>query len=118
MGGGGIMMLAEFVKWVQGYYGKYPEGQKDDLKSYFRDLSPGYFDALRWVLTRRYSSKWGRPPDIAVFEEVKGEVMERLRYSDQPKPLLEEQEELISPEQARSLRERFAQLLQGRSYAK
>jgi hypothetical protein len=106
------MTLTEFVKWVQGYYGKYPEGQRDDLKVYFRDLSPAYFDALRWVLTRRYSSKWGRPPDIAIFEEVKGEVMERLRYSDQPKPLLEEREELISPEQARNLRERFAQLLQ------
>jgi len=116
--GGGDMTTAEFVQWVQGYYGKYPEGQKDDLKAYFRDLSPAYFDALRWVLTRRYSSKWGRPPDIAVFEEVKDEVLQRLRYADLPKPQIEEREELITPEQAKSLREKFAQLLQGAKYGK
>ena len=107
------MTAAEFVKWVQGYYGKYPEGQKNDLKVYFRDLSPAYFDELRWVLTRRYSSKWGKPPDIAVFEEVKDEVLERLRYATPPRLQIEEHEELITPEQAKSLREKFAQLLQG-----
>ena len=112
------MTAAEFVKWVQGYYGKYPEGQKDDLKAYFHLWSPAYFDALRWVLTRRYSSKWGKPPDIAVFEEVKGEVLDRLRYADPPKPLIEEHEEIITPEQAKSLREKFTQLLQGAKYGK
>jgi hypothetical protein len=109
------MTAAEFVKWVQGYYGKYPDGQKDDLKAYFRDLSPDYFDALRWVLTRRYSSKWGRPPDIAVFEEVKGEVVERIKYE----PLqIEEPEELIPPEQANNLYQQFMQRLQGTQYGK
>ena len=112
------MTTAEFVKGVQGYYGKYPEGQKDDLKIYFRELAPAYFDALRWVLTRRYSSRWGRPADIAIFEELKGEVLERLRYADPPKPQIEEREELITPEQAKSLREKFAQLLQGAKYGK
>lgn len=112
------MTSIEFVRWVEGYYGKYPDGQKKDIWEYIDQLTPGYLDALKRAVMRDYSSKWGRPPDIAVFEEVKDEVLERLRYATPPRLQIEEHEEIITPEQAKSLREKFAQLLQGAKYGK
>jgi len=74
------MTAIDFAKWVQGYYGKYPEGQKRDIWDYLKGKSPEYLDSLKEVLKRRYSAKWGHAPDIAIFEENRREATDSIKY--------------------------------------
>lgn len=75
------MTAKEFVVWATGYYGAYPEGQKRDVWDYLKDKSPAYLAALKAVLVRRYSSKWGHAPDVAIFEENAREATESIKYA-------------------------------------
>jgi hypothetical protein len=60
----------EFAKWVQSYYGDYPEGQKRDVWEYIKTWQPEYLDALKKVLLANYSSQYKRPPDIEAMTKL------------------------------------------------
>lgn len=103
------MTAIEFVKWAQGYYGQYPQGQKPDIWNYIKDLSPEYLDALKEALLKTYSSKWGKPPDIAIFEECRELAENTMMYR---KYLPEPEGELISPEEAKRFIAAFNELIE------
>ena len=90
------MTVKEFAIWVQGYYGAYPDGQKADVAAYLRDLSPEYLVSLKATLLKRYSSKWGHAPDIAIFEENRREATDGVRYDS---PALEDNRPLATSEE-------------------
>jgi len=70
------MTISEFVSWAQGYYGPYPEGQRRDVIAYLKDCAPSYLDALKSVLVLKYSSRFGKVPDVAAFEEFKADALD------------------------------------------
>lgn len=113
------MTAVEFAKWVQGYYGPYPSGQKLDIWQYLRDLDGDCLTALKQELLKTFSSKWGRPPDIAIFEEcrcvIEQDQAERTKY---PRflPPAEEDEQLVTPEEAQRFFEAFDQLLKKKKH--
>lgn len=101
------MTVKEFITWVQGYYGAYPEGQKKDIAEYLGLLSSRYLSALKKTLLLRYSSKWRIPPDVAIFKEYHEEVMNLLIYEQFP--LIEDgDEELVPPEKLKKINELLA----------
>jgi len=105
------MTAIEFVKWAQSYYAPYPDGQKADIWRYVKDLAPDYLAALKDAVIRNYSSKWGRPPDIAIFEQCRPLAESQLAYKTYL-PAPEETEDLITPEQAARFFEAFNNLVQ------
>jgi hypothetical protein len=111
---GGNMTVAEFIKWVQGYYGKYPIGQQEDIKQYVQELSPQYLDALRHVIVRRFSSQFGKPPDIAIFEQCKDEALENI---EQPGYLqIDGDDDRASPDDIKKFNESIKQLIEAKSF--
>lgn len=72
------MTYLEFIAWIQGYYAPIPKGQHEDLFEYLLPMSPSYLDALRKVVVKKYSSQYGRAPDVAVFESCKPAAMDEL----------------------------------------
>ena len=64
------MTPKDFVAWVQGYYGPYPEGQKRDVWEYIKSWEPDYLGALKTVLLANYSSQFKRAPDIEAMTKL------------------------------------------------
>jgi len=96
----------DFIAWVSGYYGAYPDGQKRDIWAYLKDLSPEYLDSLKAVLVLRFSSKWGHAPDVAIFEENRREAMDLVKY-----PLaIEAPADIAKPEEVVAFLEAFKKL--------
>jgi len=91
----------DFVIWLQGYYGPIPSGQREDLAEYLRPLAPSYLEALKGAVARRFSSQYGKTPDIAVFESCRSEALDgqdaivRARLTALPPPPEGEVGELI-----------------------
>jgi len=108
------MTAIEFARWVQGYYGQYTRGQKLDIWQYLQRLDESYLTALKKELLKTYSSKWGKPPDIAIFEECRCAIeeyqAERMKYQRYLPPA-EEDEQVMTPEEAKDFFEAFNQLL-------
>ena len=98
------MTAIEFVTWAQRYYGPYPDGQKADIWHYLKELTPEYLDALHGVVVKAYSSKWGRPPDIAIFEQCRPQALTMVTYQQYLPPATED---LASPEEIQAI---FAKL--------
>ena len=66
---------AQFMDWAEGYYGKYPDGQRADILEYLIPWNESYLVALKTCLKLNYSSQYGKPPDIAVFNSLYGAVI-------------------------------------------
>ena len=66
---------AQFMAWAEGYYGKYPEGQRADILEYLIPWNESYLVALKTCLKLSYSSQYGKPPDIAVFNSLYSAVL-------------------------------------------
>jgi hypothetical protein len=73
------MTMKEFIGWLIGYYGHIPEGQRTDLVAYLDGLAPSYLAALKGAVMRRFSSQYGKVPDIAVLEECSTEARTGMR---------------------------------------
>ena len=63
------MTPQDFVKWTQGYYGNYPDGQKRDIWEYVKGWDGEYLEALKKVLIVNLSSQFKTPPDIATLNK-------------------------------------------------
>ena len=73
------MTQAEFVMKIQNYYGKYPKGQFEAIAMYLQTKNALYLDALYQTCILRFSSKWKTPPDVAIFEELRAETLQRAK---------------------------------------
>lgn len=74
------MTLQEFISKVQAYYGSaYREGQQEAIVEYLGSKSPEYMTALYRVCLLRFSSKWKMVPDIAIFEELSEEAVQKVK---------------------------------------
>jgi hypothetical protein len=78
------MTVKTFLERVVGYYGPYPAGQRQLVVEYLSAYSDRYRATLFDHLIRGYSSKWGKAPDVATFEELRVGVKEELRSVPPP----------------------------------
>lgn len=69
------MTAQEFGKWIVGYYGEYPKGQKRDVWEYIKSWEAGYLDVLKDILLANYSSQFKTPPDIAAMTKLYPQVV-------------------------------------------
>ena len=102
------MTAKQFLTWAQAYYGVYPEGQRADVSAYLLPLSPQYLEALKKAMLYHYSAKWGKPPDVAIFEEFRQAAYERIEAA--PVLQIEQKEEMPSPELMREFHDKMEQL--------
>jgi len=69
----------QFIERIEAYYNtRYPAGQKPYIVKYLGMLSERALDFMFSVCLKNYSAKWGKVPDIAVFEEFRSEVRDEL----------------------------------------
>jgi len=93
----------QFIEKVEGYYNvRYPAGQKLYIAKYLSTLSERSLDFMFTVCLKNYSAKWGKAPDIAVFEELRPEVRDELAGDTQgqnlSRPALEDKSDYVSDE--------------------
>jgi hypothetical protein len=70
----------DFFTALQGYYGmQYPAGQTAHMARWVADKSEAFLGALFDAVIYNFSSRFKTLPDIAVFEELRGDAMARLR---------------------------------------
>lgn len=105
------MTARDFITWAQGYYGKYPDGQKRDVWDYVRSRSPEYLDALKKTLLKRYSAHWGKAPDVGIFEDNRREATDMAVYRA---PAIEDMRPLATDEDFAAFREAFRAAAGGR----
>jgi len=61
---------AAFMEWAEGYYGKYPEGQREDVLEYLLSWNEQYLLSLKDCVKKTYSSQYGKPPDISALDKL------------------------------------------------
>lgn len=79
------MTIEKFLSEVQAYYGsQYPQGQRNYIVRYLENYANKYgercLDHLAGTLIKRFSSRWGVCPDIAILEEHKTESLDAARH--------------------------------------
>lgn len=103
------MTLEDFISRVQNYYGvSYHIGQQEAIVEYLGAKTPEYLSALYKTCLLRFSSKWKTVPDIAIFEEVRDEVLQRMREYQRSvaaeEPILIEEREISREEALENLK--------------
>ena len=78
------MGVDDFIKRIERYYGKYPVGRLDVVKQYLSKLSDNYRLHLYAEVVLAFSSRWGVAPDVAIFEEQKKAVWDKLDRDVRP----------------------------------
>jgi hypothetical protein len=77
--------LPEFMGTLEKYYGApYDEFVSRVIVGYLRDFSTHYLGALLQTVVKRFSSRWGKNPDVAILEECSSEAWEIMSREDQP----------------------------------
>lgn len=77
--------MQTFFRRIEAYYGGYPEGQKPVVAAYLKSKHERYLAHLLECAIYGFSSKWNRPPDVAIFEGFRDQVMERIRAENMEK---------------------------------
>lgn len=73
------MTLESFIGQVQAYYGaSYPKAQLPYIVQYLKPLNDRALDHLFAECLKAYSSRWGKAPDIEVFESLRKDVRDAL----------------------------------------
>jgi len=94
------MTVKTFIQKIQEYYGHYPPGQIRVIAYYLKKKSEKYLSKLYEKLIYGYSSKWGKPPDVAIFEEYRSDILGDLAA-----------EQYVDPEMKRKVAEMLGELL-------
>ena len=70
------MIITEFVKAVEGYYGTYRKGTKDVVLKYLREenLHPDRLHEIWRYLVKTVSGQYRFTPDVAAIEQAKRET--------------------------------------------
>lgn len=79
------MTVDKFISEVQQYYGaQYHQGQRAYILRYLEGYASKYgdrcLDHLAGIVIKRFSSRWGVCPDIAILEEHKTEALDAARH--------------------------------------
>ena len=73
------MTTAQVMTILSGYYGDSYDGVFGEIvKAYLDTLGPNVKAALFKVVLKRYSRRWGKAPDVAIFEEHLCEAIDAL----------------------------------------
>lgn len=110
------MTLPEFIKAIELYYCQsYPDGQLKLIKLYLEDRTDRALTILFAETLKTFSSQYKTLPDIAIFEGLRGTVIEKLKEDRQGQDLnrlalAEDTEGLATPEQLEPLFEIMGKL--------
>ena len=73
------MTIQDFMQRIELYYGvKYSIGQAPYIKTYLADRTDRALDFLFAETLKSFSSQYGRCPDIAIFDKLRGDIQDRL----------------------------------------
>jgi len=73
------MTMPDFITRIEGYYGaKYPAGQLPYVKTYLAEKTDRALDFIFAETLKAFSSQFGKCPDIAIFDGLRGEIQGRL----------------------------------------
>ena len=87
------MEVDDFIKRIERYYGKYPAGQLPVIRQYVERFSGSYRMHLFAEVVLAFSSRWGVAPDVAIFEEQKKAVWDKMDRDARPQ--LEDKSECV-----------------------
>jgi hypothetical protein len=108
------MTLATFLERTQAYYGaKYPEGMRQDIAEYLSKYGELALGILYEETRNRFSARWNKLPDCAIWEEYWPIVREAMAghfdaITDTGR-MLEDKSEYVPREQVAAMLEGFAQ---------
>lgn len=94
------MTLESFVGQIQAYYGAiYSKTQLPYIVQYLKPLNDRALDHLFAECLKAYSSRWGKAPDIEVFESLRKSVRDALEQEipmqDLSRVAIEDHSELV-----------------------
>ena len=73
------MNIKEFGTWLEAYYGPYSHPiLRKEAAEYLQGFPPAFLDSLKAVLVLKYSSIYGKTPDVAIFEKHRAEAFARM----------------------------------------
>jgi len=73
------MTIPDFISRIESYYGaKYSAGQLPYIKTYLAEKSDRALDFIFAETLKTFSSQFGKCPDIAIFDKLKGGIQDRL----------------------------------------
>lgn len=95
------MTTQGFIERCEAYYGtRYTTGQKPYIEKYLDSERPRALDFLFGLCLKTHSAKYGKLPDVAVFEELRPEVIDSLAgdiaSQDLQRPALEDNSGYVS----------------------
>ena len=98
------MTTKAFLTNIEAYYNvQYPIGQKALVAKYLDGKDERYLDFLFKIAVVKHSTKWGKVPDIAIFEELRTQALDELVYDTQnqdlSRPALEDRSMILSDEE-------------------
>lgn len=97
------MRASELIETLEAYYGEaYSPVCRGIVEAYLEGFSARYLDALLVATVKRHSRRFGKSPDVAVFEEVASDVLDALEC-DRP-PAIEQSNTLAPEEKAETER--------------
>ena len=78
------MTVKEFMTRIESYYGEYGPGQRPIILAYLSRRGDRYLDVLFPRVVEGFTSTYRTQPDVAIFENYRGDVTERLRTLPPP----------------------------------
>jgi len=73
--------LQDFIGRIESYYGaKYSAGQLPYIKTYLAERTERSLDFLFAETLKNFSSQYGRCPDVAIFDKLRGDIQDRLEH--------------------------------------
>ena len=98
------MTVKAFIETMQSYYNQtYNPGTGGIVARYLETWTPPELDHLASLTIKSFSGQYGKLPDIAVFEKLKTDVWEVLRYLPSKNLQIEDKSEYATPEQLEEL---------------
>jgi len=67
------MIPADFVRWVEGYYGDYRPVVKAEVLHWLAERTPHFIAGLRERVRDEYSNQYRMPPDIAILNQYRNQ---------------------------------------------
>jgi hypothetical protein len=111
--------LKTFMERTQGYYGaKYPENMMLDIYEYLRKYGELALGLLYEETKNRFSNRWGKLPDCAIWEEywpiVRDAMKDKLDAITDTGRMLEDKSEYLPREEVAEILGGFAEKMGGK----
>jgi hypothetical protein len=90
----------EFMQRIEAYYGDYTPGQRPIIAAYLSRRGERYLDLLLPHVIEGFSSTYKSQPDVAIFEQYRGDVTDKLRLLPPPgRKEIEDHSDVITDEE-------------------